>query len=217
MEKSVIDLYTFATPNGRKISIVLEELGLPYNVHIINIMKMEQFSPEFISKNPNSKIPCIVDPEGPDGKPITVFESGAILLYLAEKTGKLLPKDLRGKTEVTQWVMWSMGGVGPMFGQFNYFSRFAKEKIPSAIERYQTEATRLVKVLDTQLGTTSGYVTSTGYSIADIISYPWIFLITTQYSPVKVDDFPNVKKWLELLGARPAVQKGMAVPETPKL
>jgi len=217
MAKAAIDLFTWATPNGKKISIALEELELPYNVHAINISKNEQFSPEFISKNPNSKIPCIVDHDGPDGKPITVFESGAILLYLAEKTGKLLPKDLRGKAEVTQWVMWNMGGVGPMFGQYNHFNRFAKEKIPYAIERYKTEATRLVKVLDTQLGTTTGYVCSTGFSIADIITYPWVQIVATPYSPLNVEEFPNVQKWLALIASRPAVQKGMAIPDTSKL
>ncbi|MFY2562554.1 glutathione S-transferase N-terminal domain-containing protein [Corallococcus terminator] len=205
----MIDLYTFATPNGRKVSIALEELGLAYNAKSVNIGKGEQFKPEFLAINPNNKIPAIVDSDGPGGSPITVFESGAILLYLAEKTGKLLPSGLRGKTEVTQWLMFQMGGIGPMFGQLNHFGRFATTKIPYAIDRYTEESKRLLKVLDGQLGK-GDYVAGT-YSIADIALYPWVAGTLAYYPELKAG-LGQVPQWLARVGERPAVQRGMKVP-----
>lgn len=205
----MIDLYTFPTPNGRKVSIALEELGLPYTAKSVDITKGEQFKPEFLAINPNNKIPAIVDSEGPDGRPITVFESGAILMYLAEKTGRLLPSSLRGKTEVTQWLMFQMGGVGPMFGQFNHFHRFLSTRIPYAVERYTQESKRLIGVLDGQLG--KGDYVAGAYSIADIALYPWV-RGTRDYAPDLFHGARNVPQWLERVGSRPAVQRGMKVP-----
>lgn len=205
----MIDLYTFATPNGRKVSIALEELGLPYTAKSVNIGKGEQFKPEFLAINPNNKIPAIVDSEGPDGRPISVFESGAILLYLAEKTGKLLPPGVRGKTEAIQWLMFQMGGVGPMFGQLNHFGRFATTKIPYAIDRYTEESKRLLKVLDGQLGK-GDYVAGT-YSIADIALYPWVAGMRS-FVPEIFAGLGQVPQWLSRVGDRPAVQRGMKVP-----
>ena len=210
----MIDLYTFATPNGRKISIALEELGLPYTVKVVDITQGEQFKPEFLAVNPNNKIPAIVDHEGPGGRPLTVFESGAILLYLAEKTGQLIPGGARGKAEVTQWLMFQMGGVGPMLGQLGYFTRFAKEKVPHAIERYRNESRRILGVLDKQLGK-QDYMASTGYSIADIATYPWI-AGAREYNPDLFNGLPNIPQWLHRVGSRPAVQRGMKVPELKK-
>ncbi|XXF78947.1 glutathione S-transferase N-terminal domain-containing protein [Myxococcaceae bacterium GXIMD 01537] len=210
----MIDLYTFPTPNGRKVSIALEELGLPYSVKVVDITKGEQFKPEFLAINPNNKIPAIVDHEGPGGRPLTLFESGAILLYLAEKTGRLMPSDLRGKAEVTQWVMFQMGGVGPMFGQLNHFARFASTKVPYAIDRYRAESARLMAVLDKRLGA-SEYVASTGYSIADIVLYPWVAGMR-DYVPELFQGVRNVPQWLARVGERPAVQRGMKVPELKK-
>jgi GSH-dependent disulfide-bond oxidoreductase len=209
---ATIDLYTFTTPNGRKASIVLEELQLPYRVHVVDISKGEQLTPAFLAINPNNKIPAIVDPAPADGgAPFTLFESGAILLYLAEKAGKLLPKDVRGRAEVTQWVMWQMGGVGPMFGQLSHFGRFAKEKIPYAIQRYTDESKRLMGVLDGALAGRE-YLASTGYSVADIASYPWVHAMVGYY-PELLEGREHVRGWLERVGARPAVQRGMAVPQ----
>ncbi|WP_342378640.1 glutathione S-transferase N-terminal domain-containing protein [Myxococcus stipitatus] len=205
----MIDLYTFATPNGRKVSIALEELGLPYTAKSVDITKGEQFKPEFLAINPNNKIPAIVDSEGPDGRPITVFESGAILLYLAEKTGQLMPSSLRGKTEVTQWLMFQMGGVGPMFGQFNHFHRFLSTKIPYAVDRYTQESKRLIGVLDGQLG--KGDYVAGAYSIADIALYPWVRGVR-DYAPDLFHGTRGVPQWLERVGSRPAVQRGMKVP-----
>ncbi|QSQ11129.1 glutathione S-transferase N-terminal domain-containing protein [Myxococcus landrumensis] len=205
----MIDLYTFATPNGRKVSIALEELGLPYTVKSVDITQGDQFKPEFLAINPNNKIPAIVDSEGPDGRPLTVFESGAILLYLAEKTGRLMPSSLRGKTEVTQWLMFQMGGVGPMFGQFNHFHRFLSTKIPYAVDRYTQESKRLIGVLDGQLG--KGDYVAGAYSIADIALYPWVRGVR-DYAPDLFHGTHNVPQWLERVGSRPAVQRGMKVP-----
>ena len=204
-----IDLYTFGTPNGRKASIMLEEVELPYEVHSVDITKDEQFDPEFLKISPNNKIPAIVDPDGPDGRPISLFETGAILIYLAEKTGKLLPDDPRQKYEVHQWLMWQMGGFGPMLGQAHHFLRFAKEDVPYAKDRYRNEARRLYGVLDKRLGE-SAYLGSGGYSIADIATYPWA--MRHEWQEIDLADFPNVRRWAEDLGARPAVAKGMAVP-----
>ena len=204
----MIDLYTWTTPNGRKVSIMLEELGLPYKTHAINIGKNDQFAPEFIAINPNSKIPAIVDSEGPDGKPISLMESGAILIYLADKSGKLLPASARARYAALQWLMFQMGGVGPMFGQVHHFLRAAKEPVPYAIERYTTETKRLYGVLNERLKDRE-YLADE-YSIADIATYPW----TARYEwhKTRLEDFPHVKRWFDAISARPAVQRGMAVP-----
>lgn len=207
----MIELYTWNTSNGRKASIALEELALPYNVHPIDISKGDQFSPEYVEVNPNSKIPAIVDSDGPDGKPIRVFESGAILIYLAEKTGKLMPKDPRGRYEVLQWLMWQMGGVGPIFGQVHHFLRAAPEQVPYAIERYGKEARRLYGVLNAQLGG-GEFVAGGMYSIADIAIYPWV--ARHEWQKIDLAEYPQVKRWFDKLSARPAVQRGLAVPKT---
>jgi GST-like protein len=208
----MIDLYTWTTPNGRKVSIMLEEIALPYRVHPINIGQNDQFKPDYLRINPNGKIPAIVDPDGPDGKPIAMMESGAILVYLAGKTGKLLPQSIRGRYETLQWLMFQMGGVGPMFGQVHHFLRAAKEPVPYAIERYTKETRRLYGVLNDRL---KGHAyLSDEYSIADIATYPWV----SRYEWHKVDlnDFPHVKRWFDALSARPAVQRGMNVPPVTK-
>ncbi len=208
----MIDLYTWTTPNGRKASIMLEECGLPYTVHPINIGKnVDQFTPQFVRINPNSKIPAIVDSDGPDRRPIAVFESGAILIYLAEKTGRFLPKDPRARYAALQWLMFQMGGVGPMFGQAHHFLRAAPEKVPYAIERYTKETRRLYGVLDGHLKT-QDYLAGE-YSIADIATYPWV--ARHEWHLVALTEFPAVKRWYDAVGARPAVQKGMAVPPPP--
>jgi len=206
----MIDLYTWKTPNGRKVSVMLEECGLPYTVHAVDIGKDEQFTPQFVAINPNSKIPAIVDPDGPDGGPITLFESGAILVYLAGKTGKLLPASDRGKYIALQWLMFQMAGVGPIFGQVHHFLRAAKEQVPYAIDRYVKEKDRLYGVLDKRLGETR-YLAGEAYSIADIATYPWV--ARHEWHRTELGDFPNVKRWYDAIGTRPAVQRGMAVPE----
>jgi GST-like protein len=205
----MIDFYTWTTPNGRKVSIMLEETGLPYRVHAIDISKGDQFKPEYIAINPNSKIPAIVDPDGPDGKPIAVFESGAILIWLAEKTGQFLGPDQRRRSEALQWLMFQMGGVGPIFGQAHHFRKFAPEPVPYAIERYTKEAQRLYGVLDRRLGE-AAYLAG-DYSIADMATYPWV--ARHEWQGVSLDEHGNVKRWFEAIGARPAVQRGMAVPK----
>ena len=204
----MIELYTWSTPNGRKVSIMLEELGLPYNVHAINIGKDDQFTKEYIAINPNSKIPAIVDSEGPEGKPISMMESGAILIYLAEKTGKLMPTSKGDRYVALQWLMFQMGGVGPMFGQVHHFLRAAKEPVPYAIARYTRETQRLYGVLDSRLKD-QPYLAGE-YSIADIATLPWV--ARHEWHKTELADFPNVKRWFEEISARPAVQKGMAVP-----
>ncbi|WP_017652115.1 glutathione S-transferase family protein [Fortiea contorta] len=200
----MIDLYTFTTPNGRKASIMLEEVALPYTVHKIDITKQEQFTPKYIAINPNSKIPAIVDQE----TGITVFESGAILIYLAEKTSKLLPKEPKNRFQVIEWLMFQMGGVGPMFGQLNHFKKFASEKIPYAIERYEKETLRIYSVLDKQLA--DNEFIAGDYSIADIATYPWVAIYEMQ--GLTLDNHPNLHRWVETLQQRPAVQRGMNVP-----
>jgi GST-like protein len=207
-KRRMIDLYTWTTPNGRKVSIMLEELGVPYNVHAINIGKNDQFTPDFIAINPNSKIPAIVDSEGPDGKPIPLMESGAILIYLAEKTGKLLPADARRRSVALQWLMFQMGGVGPMFGQVHHFLRAAKEEVPYAIERYTKETQRLYGVLDARLK--GREYLADEYSIADIATYPWVARF--EWHKTRLEDFPNVKRWFDAISARSAVMRGMNVP-----
>ena len=204
----MITLYTWGTPNGRKVSIMLEECALRYRVKTIDITQGEQLAPEFVVINPNSKIPAIVDPDGPDGKPITLFESGAILLYLAGKTGRFLPTSERGKYEALQWLMFQMGGVGPMFGQTHHFLRFAPEPLPYAIKRYSTETARLYGVLDRRLSE-APYL-AVEYSIADMATYPWV--ARHEWQKIDLADYPNVQRWHAAIGARPAVQRGMAVP-----
>jgi GST-like protein len=204
----MIDLYTWGTPNGRKVSIMLEECGLPYRVLPIDITQGEQSSAAFLAINPNAKIPAIVDAEGPGGQAITLFESGAILLYLAAKTGKFLSASERGKYEAMQWLMFQMGGVGPMFGQAHHFLRFAGESVPYAIKRYSDETARLYGVLDRRLGEAK-YLAGE-YSIADMATFPWV----ARHAWQKIDlaRYPNVQRWYAAIDARPAVQRGMAVP-----
>jgi GST-like protein len=203
----MIDLYTWSTPNGRKVSIMLEECALPYRVHKINIgTNSEQFAPDYLKINPNGKIPSIVDPEGPEGKPIAMMESGAILIYLAEKTQRFLDKKKR--YEVLQWLMFQMGGVGPMFGQAHHFMRAKKDEVPYGSERYGTEAKRLYGVMDRHLGVHEHFADE--YSIADMAIYPWV--ARHEWHRVDLAQFPNVGRWYGEVGARPAVAKGMAVP-----
>ncbi len=204
----MIDLYTWSTPNGRKVSIMLEETGLPYSVFPIDISKGDQFTPDFVRINPNSKIPAIVDREGPGGKPFTVFESGAILIYLADKTGRFLPKEPEVYYETLQWLMFQMGGVGPMFGQAHHFRRFAPEKIPYAIERYTKEARRLYGVMDARLKDRE--FLAGPYTIADIATFPWT--ARHEWQGVDLADFPNVRRWYNAINGRAAVKKGMSVP-----
>ncbi len=201
----MIDLYTFPTPNGRKVSILLEELGISYNVHKIDITQGQQFSPDFLEINPNSKIPAIIDHD----MEITVFESGAILMYLAEKTGKLLPREMKSRYQVMEWLMFQMASVGPMFGQFNHFNRFAPEKVPYAIARYEQETLRLYGVLDRQLADRR-YIALEDYSIADIALFPWV--ASYEFMGLTLEQYPHLKRWVEILQKRPAVQRGMAVP-----
>lgn len=204
----MIDLYTFGTPNGRKVSIMLEECGLPYTGHSIDISKGEQFTPEFLAINPNNKIPAIIDPDGPGGQPLTLFESGAILIYLAEKTAsRLLPSDPRGRAETLQWLMLQMGGIGPMFGQCHHFRKFAPEQVPYAVDRYTAETRRLYGVLDKRLG--GSEFLAGAYSIADIATYPWVD--RHEWQAVDLDDFPHVARWYDALSERPQVRRGMAV------
>ena len=205
----MIELYTWSTPNGRKVSVMLEEVGLPYSVHPINIGKDEQFAPEFLKISPNGKIPAIVDTDGPGGR-FPLFESGAILIYLADKTGsKLLPTDAAKRYTTIQWLMFQMGGVGPMFGQAHHFMRFAKEKVPYGIERYGKETRRLYGVMDKRLGE-SAFLAGDDYTIADIATFPWV--ARYEYHQVSLSDFPNVERWYRGIAARPAVVRGMAVP-----
>jgi GST-like protein len=200
----VIDLYFWPTPNGKKISIALEELELPYRIVPVNIGKGEQFRPEFLAISPNNRMPAIVDPNPTDGgAPISIFESGAILIYLAEKTGRLLPIEPRGRTEVLAWLMWQMGGLGPMLGQAHHFRSYAPEKIPYAIDRYTNETHRLYRVLDTRLRDRD-YVAG-DYSIADIAAWPWISPTAQGQS---FDEFPHLKAWYDRVKARPAVERG---------
>jgi len=204
----MIDLYTWGTSNGRKASIMLEECGLPYRVHPINIGTGDQFKPEFVAINPNSKIPAIVDTDGPEGKPFTLFESGAILIYLAEKTGKFMPTSVTGRYVTLQWLMFQMGAIGPIFGQVHHFMRAAKEKVPYAIERFGKENRRLYGVLDKRLG--EAPFLAEAYSIADIATYPWV--LRHEWQQVDLAEYPNVKRWFDTISARPAVARGITVP-----
>jgi GST-like protein len=206
----MIDLYTWGTPNGRKVSVMLEEVGLPYETHLIAIGKGDQHTPEFVAINPNSKIPTIVDSDGPGGQPYSVFESGAILIYLAEKTNSsLLPDGPRQRYDALQWLMFQMGGVGPMFGQAHHFMFNPKEDVPYGKARYHNETKRLYGVMDNRLAEVA-YLAGDDYTIADVATYPWV----SRYERHRVDlnQFSNVKRWYDEISKRPAVQKGMAVP-----
>ena len=210
----MLTLHTFTTPNGRKVSILLEELGLPYAVHVVNITKGEQFAPEFLAISPNNKIPSLVDDEA-EGGPLFVFESGAILTYLAEKTGRFLPGSGAGRVRTLEWLHWQIGGLGPMFGQLGYFGVFAKEKNPAAIERFRAEADRLLGVLERRLAA-SPFLAGDEYSIADIATYPWALNAggsLKEFLGESLAAKPSVRRWLDTVGARPAVQRGMAVPK----
>lgn len=210
----MIDLYTWTTPNGRKVSIMLEELGLKYAVHPINISTGDQFKPEFLAISPNNKIPAIVDADGPGGKPMKLFESGAILIYLAEKTGSsLLPASGAARYEALEWLMWQMGGVGPMFGQVHHFLQFAKEDVPYAKKRYSEEMLRLYGVMDKQLAQ-HPYLAGGNYSVADIATYPWVD--RHAWHPMELSDYPNVQRWYDMVGLRAAVKAGMSVPPPAK-
>ncbi len=204
----MIDVYSWATPNGHKVHIMLEECGLPYTVHAVDIGAGDQFKPEFLAISPNNKIPAIVDSDGPDGKPISLFESGAILIYLAGKTGRFMPESVRGKYDVLQWVMFQMGSIGPMLGQAHHFRLYAPEKIEYAIDRYTNEALRLYGVMDRRLGQ-SRFLAGNDYTIADIATWPWTRSWKNQ--GVELDDFPNVKRWFDTIAARAAAQRGVQV------
>jgi GSH-dependent disulfide-bond oxidoreductase len=203
----MIDLYFWPTPNGYKITVMLEEVGLKYKTIPVNIAAGDQFKPEFLKISPNNKMPAIVDSDGPGGAPISVFESGAILIYLAEKTGKLMPSDARGKYRAIEWLMFQMASVGPMLGQAHHFRAYAPEKLPYAINRYTNEAKRIYNVIDKRLGEAK-YLAG-DYSIADIATYPW--LVPHNMQGQSLDDFPNLKRWFGEIRERPAVQRGYAV------
>jgi len=209
----LIDFYTWTTPNGRKISVMLEECGLEYTTHAVNLQKEEQFKPEFLAIAPNNKIPAIVDHDVPGG-PVSIFESGAILLHLADKSGKFLPADGPERAKVLEWLFWQMGGIGPIMGQAGHFTTQAPEQVPYAIDRFISESARLIKVLDTQLGKTE--FMAGDYSIADMATYPWVILgfdLIKSAKPDVIGEGENVARWIKTIGERPAVIKGMAVPE----
>lgn len=207
-DKTMIDVYSWATPNGQKIHIMLEECGLPYQVMPVNIGAGEQFDPGFLLISPNNKIPAIVDADGPDGKPISLFESGAILVYLASKAGQFLGNTDREKYQTLQWLMFQMGGLGPMLGQTHHFRNYAPEKIPYAIDRYTNEAKRLYGVMDKQLRQTA-YLAGDNYTIADIAAFPWTYYAANQ--GIDWNDYPHAKRWFDSINARPAVQRGLKV------
>lgn len=208
----MLDLYYWGTPNGHKVTIFLEEAGLKYNIHPVNIGKNDQFKPDFLSIAPNNRIPALVDSDPEDkGVPINIFESAAILWYLAEKTKKFLPVTVREKTEVSKWLFWQMGGLGPMAGQNHHFSMYAPEKVPYAIERYVKETGRLYGVLNKNLENRE-WVSGDQYSIADMAIYPWI--VPHQAQSQNLNDFPHLKRWFEKMAARPAVIKAYEIPKT---
>ena len=207
---SPIDLYTWKTSNGKKATIMMEECELEYKIHPIDISTDVQFSEDFVKVNPNSKIPAIVDPDGPNGRPFTVIESGAILMYLAEKTGLFLPVEMQRKYEVIQWVMFQMGGIGPIFGQVHHFKRAAKEKVPYAINRYFNECRRLYGVLDSRLEGRE-YIANDEVSIADFCTIPWVF--RHDWQEIDLDEFRNVKRWYDNMMQRPALTRGMNLPD----
>jgi GST-like protein len=204
----MIEVYSWATPNGHKVHIMLEECGLPYRAHAIDIGAGDQFKPEFLAISPNNKIPALVDPDGPDGTPISLFESGAILLYLASKTGRFLPTASRGRWATLEWLMFQMGGVGPMLGQAHHFRIYAPEKIPYAIDRYTNEARRLYGVMNKQLAKTK-YIAGDEYTIADIAIFPW--LRSWKNQGIDWNDHPHLKGWFDEIAARPAVVRGVEV------
>ena len=204
----MIEVYSWATPNGHKLHIMLEECGLPYRTVGVDIGAGDQFKPEFLAISPNNKIPAMIDPEGPDGEPISIFESGAMLLYLASKTGRFLPKSTRARYEVLQWLMFQMAGVGPMLGQAHHFRIYAPEKIPYAIERYTNEAKRLYGVMNRRLAK-SKYIAGPEYTIADIAIFPW--LRSWKNQGIDWNDFPHLKGWFDEIAARPAVMRGVEV------
>ena len=204
----MIEVYSWATPNGHKVHIMLEECGLAYRTIPVDIGTGDQFKPDFLAISPNNKIPAIVDPDGPDGAPISLFESGAILLYLAGKTGKLLPESTRGKYEVLQWLMFQMGSVGPMLGQAHHFRIYAPEKLPYAVDRYTNEARRIYNVMNKRLAN-SRYIGGKDYSIADIAIFPW--LRSWKNQGIDWTDYPHLKGWFDEVAARPAVQRGVQV------
>lgn len=201
----MIDFYTWKTPNNEKVAIMLEEIGLPYQLHPINIGKQEQFTPEFLKINPNNKVPAIVDQAGPNNQPITVFESGAILIYLAEKSGQFIPSDLRQRTEVIEWLMFQMSGLGPMVGQAHHFLIFAKEPVPYAIERYLNETKRLYGVMEKRLSTKPYFAGD--YSIADMAIFPWVR--EHEHHKIDLSDYPHLKRWSDQVAKRPAVMRGL--------
>ena len=206
----MIELHYWPTPNGHKITLFLEEAGLPYEIKPVNIGKGDQFKPDFLAIAPNNRMPAIVDTAPADGgKPLSIFESGAILQYLAEKTGRFLPADMRERYKVLQWLFWQVGGLGPMLGQNHHFNRYAPEKIPYAIERYVNETRRLYGVLDKQLAN-NAYAAGADYTIADMAIFPWT--ARHEWHQVNLADFANVKRWYDTINARPPVTKGMAVP-----
>ncbi len=205
----MIELYTWGTPNGRKVSIMLEETALPYGVHPVNIGAGEQHSPAFLALSPNNRIPAIVDPDGPDGAPISLFESGAILVYLANKTGKFLPGDPVRHYDVMQWLMFQMANVGPMSGQLHHFKRNAPEPLAYPLERYTRETKRLYGVMNQRLSE-SAYLAGADYTIADIATYPWV--ARHDWQQIELAEFPAVKRWYDEIGARPAVRRGYKVP-----
>ena len=204
----MIEVYSWATPNGHKVHIMLEECGLAYRAHAVDIGAGDQFKPDFLAISPNNKIPAIVDPQGPDGKPISMFESGAILLYLAGKTGRFMPAGVRGKYEVLEWLMFQMGGVGPMLGQAHHFRIYAPEKIAYAVDRYTNEAKRLYGVMNKRLAK-SKYMAGAEYSIADIAIFPW--LRSWKNQGIDWNDFPHLRGWFDEISARPAVKRGVEV------
>ncbi len=204
----MLEIWSWPTPNGHKVHIAVEELGLPYKIVPVNIGAAEQFRPEFLAITPNHRIPAIVDPDGPGGKPLHLFESGAILIYLAEKTGRLMPQEPRARYACLQWLMFQMGGVGPMFGQYGHFHNYAPEKIPYAMDRYANEVRRLHGVLEKRLAE-AAFLAGDDYSIADIATWPW--LRAPERRGIDFADFPNIRRWFAAIEARPAVQRGVAV------
>jgi len=207
-EVAEIEVYSWPTPNGHKVHVMLEECGLPYRAIPVDIGKGHQFAPQFLRISPNNKIPAIVDPQGPDGEPVSLFESGAILLYLAGKTGRFLPRGDREKYEVLQWLMFQVGGVGPMLGQAHHFRIYAPEKVPYAIDRYSNEARRLYGVMDRRLSD-SPWLGGSEYSIADIATFPWVR--SWQNQGIVLEDYPHVRHWFDTIAARPAVKRGVQV------
>jgi GSH-dependent disulfide-bond oxidoreductase len=201
----MIELYTWPTPNGHKVQIMLEEIGMPYTIHPIDITRGAQFDPDYLALNPNNRVPTIVDEDGPDGAPITVFETGAILIYLAEKTGRFIPSEARARCEVIQWLMWQMGGLGPMLGQAQHFHRYATEKVPYPIERYTKEGRRLLTVMERRLDGRD-YLAG-DYSIADIACFAWVRI--HKMANQTLDDLPRLSRWYAAIRARPAVERGI--------